>query len=293
MARETKLGDIQGWHQRLKELKHERQCQTPKFLLPFHFVTMALLLKEEQARIVRLPEHIEQYAALLKLREAIGLEPASNQPLPSNTGSRYHEITPLTGLPAVDSSAAALAEMLTDDGKNASNEVQGNIFTMLSELLGNCYHHARANDGLHGLACAQTWYKDARAQIAIADSGIGIRKSLMESSDLAPRLRRENACALACELGVSSKLGVGHAGYGLAIAKDLAMQTRNSTLLVQSCNEALFIDNGKVSEISDFDYALPGTLIVFEWDLSKPLDLGNVYKQWPANDDEQDKPDFF
>jgi len=164
---------------------------------------------------------------------------------------------------------------------------------MLSELLGNCYHHARASDGLHGIACAQTWYRDARAQFAIADSGIGIRKSLEESKDLVKRLSKQNACALACELGISSKLGRGHAGYGLAIAYDMAMQTANSMLFVQSCDEAVLIENGKVMEISGFDYALPGTLIVFEWDLKKPLDLANVYAKWPNATSESETDAFF
>lgn len=296
MARETKLGDLAGWHKRLKQLKETQQCSSPRFLLPFHFVTMALMLKEEGAGHVRLSPQVEEYAAKLKLWEAIGLVgPEYVQGKP--TGSRYHEITPLTSLQTVDQSAGALASMLTHDGARGSKDLQNDVFTMLLELLGNCYHHARAGDGLHGLACAQTWYNDTRAQFAIADTGIGIRASLWESEDLRPRLRKENACAMACELGVSSKLGVGHAGYGLAIAKDMAMQTPNSTLFVQSCREAILIENRKITEISNFDYALQGTLVVFEWDLKQPLDLANVYEQWPTNDngdgDDDDKPDFF
>ncbi|WP_210132405.1 hypothetical protein [Stenotrophomonas rhizophila] len=293
MARETKLGDIEAWNRRLQHLRANQKCTAPRFLLPFHFVTMALLLKEERAGVLSLSGPMEEYAAKLKLWEAIGLEgPVVTPGRP--TGSRYHEITPLTGLPAVDVSAAGLASMLTHGGTHGSKELRNDIFTMLLELLSNCYHHARTADGLHGLACAQTWYNDTRAQFAIVDSGIGIRQSLGESADLRPRLRKENACTLACELGVSSKLGVGHAGYGLAIAKDLAMQTPNSLLFVQSCQEAMLIENRKVTEISTFDYALPGTLVVFEWDLKQPLDLANVYRQWPTDGgDDDDKPDFF
>ncbi|WP_419403788.1 hypothetical protein [Stenotrophomonas rhizophila] len=292
MARETKLGDLAGWNKRLKALRKDQKCVAPRFLLPFHFVTMALLLKEERAGNLRLSGPMEDYAARLGLWEAIGL--AGPVVVPGRpTGSRYHEITPLTCLQTVDSSASGIAAMLTHDDTRGSNELRNDVFTMLLELLSNCYHHARADDGLHGLACAQTWYNDTRAQFAIADSGIGIRESLNESAELRPRLRKENACSLACELGVSSKLGRGHAGYGLAIAKDLAMQTPNSMLFVQSCNEAMLIENRKVTEISTFDHALPGTLVVFEWDLNKPLDLANVYKQWPSDGDSDDKPDFF
>src|SRR3546814_14560916 len=134
---------------------------------------------------------------------------------------------------------------------------------MLAELLGNCHHHARTDDGLHGLACAQTWYRDSRAQVAIADSGIGIRSSLTESLDLAKRLAKQNACELATEYGISSKLGWGHAGYGLTLARDLAQQTTGSMFFVQSCKEAILVATRMVSVISDFDTELPGTLVVF------------------------------
>src|SRR3546814_2403799 len=90
---------------------------------------------------------------------------------------------------------------------------------------------ARTDDGLHGFVCAQTWYRDSRAQVAIADSGIGIRSSLTESLDLAKRLAKQNACELATEYGISSKLGRGHAGYGLTLARDLARSEEHTSEL--------------------------------------------------------------
>src|SRR3546814_14318315 len=107
---------------------------------------------------------------------------------------------------------------------------------------------ARTDDGLHGFVCAQTWYRDSRAQVAIADSGIGIRSSLTESLDLAKRLAKQNACELATEYGISSKLGRGHAGYGLTLARDLAQQTPGSMLFVQSCTEAIQIGRASCRE---------------------------------------------
>src|SRR3546814_10753817 len=168
--------------------------------------------------------------------------------------------------------------MLTGNSSGCSDDTRENLYIMLAELLGNCHHHARTDDGLHGLACAQTWYRDSRAQVAIADSGIGIRSSLTESRDVAKRLAKQNACELATKYGISSKLGRGHAGYGLTLARYLAQQTPGSMLFVQSCKEAIMVANRKVSVISDFDHEIPSTLVVFEWDMSKRLDLEHVYK---------------
>jgi len=290
MARATKLADIRQWHAELKQLKETGRCRPPGFFMPYHFATMALLLKEYQVGELQLPPSITEYAAKLRLWEAIGLDSPVVVP-PNPGGSRYHELTPLKSLADVENVAEGLANMLTSHSQRCSDQTRGNLFIMLAELVGNCHHHARADDGLHGLACAQTWYKDSRAQFAIADSGIGIRASLGENPDLARRLAAQNACELATEYGISSKLGRGHAGYGLTLARDLAAQTPGSTLFVQSCGEAILVEGQKVTSISDFDYAIPGTLVLFEWDMGKTLDLEDVYRNWP--DAESDQHDYF
>lgn len=257
--------------------------------MPYHFVTLALLLKEEGARNVNLPEAFMAYAARMRLWEAIGLE-CPMAVAARDSGSRFHELTPLVDLNAVgDVSAALSAVLLNNVGKPCSDETRDSLYITVSELLGNCYHHARTKDGLHGLVCAQTWYQGARAQFAIADSGIGIRESLKENPDLLHRLERENSCSLATKLGVSSKLNRGHAGYGLAVARDLALQTPGAMLFVQSLGEAFLVENGRQRQISDFVHALPGTLVLFEWDMKKPLDVSSVYAGWPkAQDDEHE-----
>lgn len=291
MSRKTKIGDIYQWQQSLEELRDERHCRPPGFFMPYHFVLMALLLKEAAAEELHLPEEFREYASRLKLWEAIGLtSPITVKPQP--TGSRYHPITPLKTDADIGNAAENLSTMLTLNSKSCSEETTNDLYAMLSELLGNCLHHARSEDGLHGLACAQTWYQDSRAQFAIADSGIGIRKSLEENMDLAKRLRTSNACKLASQYGISSKLNRGHAGYGLTIARDMALNTSQSMLFVQSGNEALLIDNRKETEIATFPNTLPGTLVIFEWDMSTKLDLSAVYKNWPKMKGD-DSDDFF
>lgn len=289
--RATRLSEIREWNRSLSRLKADGTCQSPGFFKPYHFVTMALMLKEERVGAVNLPEQITSYAARMRLWEAIGLDsPVVVLERPS--GSRFHELTRLTNLAAVGDVAEALSKMVTANvGQPCSPETQESLFITLTELLGNCHHHARAADDLHGLVCAQTWYKGARAQFAIADSGIGIRQSLQENPDLSKRLANQNACVLATELGISSKLNRGHAGYGLALARDLAIQTPGAQLFVQSFDEAVLISDGQLTELSKFEYAIPGTLVVFEWDTKKTLDVANVYANWPRSED--DDHDFF
>lgn len=248
------------------------------------------MLKEEHAAAVDLPEEVRKYAARMRLWEAIGIaSPAVPSTPPS--GTMYHELTPLTDLAAVENVAEALVTILAHDQSECDEESKQSLFVTLTELLGNCHHHARTADGLHGLVCAQTWWKGSRAQFAIADSGIGIRRSLAENLDLQKRLAKMNACGMSLELGISSKLGRGHQGYGLTVARDLARLTSDAFLFVQSCDEAVCVQNGKVTEIEKFDYAIPGTLVVFEWDPKKRLDISSVYATWPKG--EKDEDEFF
>src|SRR3546814_10636062 len=74
---------------------------------------------------------------------------------------------------------------------------------MLSELSENCYAHARIKDDLHGLVCAQAWQRGGRAQIAIADSGVGLRASLAENATPADMVFGSNAAEVATRYGVS------------------------------------------------------------------------------------------
>ncbi|HFL5760581.1 hypothetical protein [Stenotrophomonas maltophilia] len=286
--RKTKLGHFADWQQQLENLRVHRKCEGPNFFMPYHFATMALVVKEMGPGKLILPDDITEYAAKLRLWEAIG----QNSPLiverrPAST--RYHDLTPLRSTADVDNAASAIAQMLTSHSDSCTSETRNDLYVMLAELLGNCYAHARTQDGLHGLACAQTWYKESRAQFAIADSGIGIRKSLEENADLLHRLAEMNACTLACELGVSSKLGKGHQGYGLTVACDMARRTPGSILFVQSCDEAIFVENGVVQEISSFRHGFSGTLVVFEWDMDTKLDLAEVYANWPQSQGDGDE----
>ncbi|MDF4005335.1 ATP-binding protein [Luteibacter sp. PPL552] len=286
--RATRFSEIQDWMRSLELLKQDGRCPTPGFFKPFHFVTMALVLKELGAGSLNLPDDIVTYAARMKLWEALGLpSPVTVQPNPGST--RFHELTPLVDLNSVENTAEALLGIVSNNvGRPCDEDSLQSLYVMLTELLGNCHHHARSADNLHGLTCAQSWWKGERAQFAIADSGIGIRRSLSENADLIKRLAGSNSCELALRLGISSKLNKGHAGYGLAVAKGLTDQSRDSRLFVHSYDEAVVVQDGKVTEVSKVHNGFSGTLVVFEWNTRVPLNVTSVYDSWPKPEDESD-----
>src|SRR3546814_11879162 len=72
--------------------------------MPYHFVSMALLLKEEDCGELHLPSEVTEYAARLRVWEAIALpSPVAVSPEPG--GTRYHELPPLRCVPAVENVA--------------------------------------------------------------------------------------------------------------------------------------------------------------------------------------------
>lgn len=288
--RELQYSHVAEWLQTLDKLKRQRTCTSPGFLMPYHFVTLAMTLRQCQAANLTLPDEVAGYAARMKLWEAIGLVcPRTVNAKPSQ--ANFFELTPLTALDRAQEVAEALSKMMVKQSNHADaagEDYFQNLYTMTVELLSNCFDHARVSDGLHGLVCAQTWYQGRRAQIAIADDGIGIRASLMENSDLAARLANGNACKLATKVGISSKLNSGHAGYGLALAEGLARLTPGATLLLQSCDEYFLASHKRASDGRSDSYSFHGTLIVFEWDIRTSLDARGVYTSWPPGGDGDD-----
>ena len=146
------------------------------------------------------------------------------------------------------------------------------------ELIENTYKHAFVQSNLHGLVCAQSWPKGNLAQVVFADSGIGIRQSLFENPKLEEMLAANNACQIACELGITSKPNA-HSGYGLALTRGLMKQSKGSMLLL-SQHEGYY-----TSEANDVAFEVPpwpGTLIILEWPINQTLSVNEVYEKLAA-----------
>lgn len=277
----TTQPEIYWWLQQLESLKSDRQCTSPQFLRPFHFVTLAIALKTQPVGNVRLPDHLMTYAARMRLWEAIGRQP----PVSVNEHDASGRFVPIEALRSRDDVHACSARVaaVARNSKLSSNGIES-LSTALSELIDNCYAHADLHvDQLQGLACAQYWQRGNLLQVAIADAGKGIKANMLEADTqpIRERASTSNACALATELGVSSKLGSGdHAGYGLALARQLA-DLNGGTLLVWSGSEWFHSHNGQTTE-GDSSISWRGTLVVAEFVTDNQLSAQSVYSTWPA-----------
>ncbi len=277
---------VQEWLLVLEQLRLEGRCSAPKFIKPFHLTTLAHVLRTLNLKKLELPPKIAPYADTMQLWDAVGVP----SPFPEKNrapGGRYHPIFALRDVTTIEDTASSLTKLFATVCPDAPTN--NAIYTMLCELLGNCYAHSAVTDGLYGLICAQVWPAGNRAQITLADSGIGIRNSLAQNALLSARLETSDACELATEYGVTSKPGQGHSGYGLAIARKL-MEQNKGFLLVLSGNEA-FSSNAGVARRIKTNSHWDGTLLVIEWNLDTPMDIVSIYKSLPLPEG-MDEDDF-
>ncbi|MGF6903922.1 ATP-binding protein [Paraburkholderia sp. GAS348] len=272
----TTIEEITSWITNVDQLVQSGKCKCPSFFRPHHFLVLAMELKRSGATHVALPATFTRYAARMRLWQAVNIQPPIVVSEYNSLG-KFHPIEPLIDQNAVDDTSESLVEIFRRAGIG-EGPVDG-ARTVVRELLGNCFAHAESDNGLHGLACAQFWSRGNMAQIAICDSGIGIRSSLAQNVEYLVELVRRNACEYATEYSVTSKPGKGHSGYGLTLARDLMEQGKN-TIFVVSHGE-YFYSSGGVSGKGQMPTALKGTLVILEWDTTVPLNLRQVYDAWP------------
>lgn len=265
-----------------------RTEKTPDFYRPFHFVAIALALKnsdfdkfemtERDARFIR-------YASRMRLWHALGHKPPVDVPERDHAG-RFHPLTALQNPDTVDIVSADLSRLFNPYG----NESVRSVDQAVTELVGNCYAHSNINKALHGFVCAQRWPNANKAQIAIGDAGIGIRSSLMASDEYRQILQTANSCELAARYEVTSKRGKGHSGYGLTLARDLIQNNGGAFFLIS--NDEYYMSKGGHSESGNLGTSFAGTLLILEWNTHVPLSTKDVYDSWPSPDGDDYDDDF-
>lgn len=263
------------------------RARCPDFLKPFHLVTLALAIKKHAIGSVNLSEEIQSYATRMHLWEGAGLDaPYAIQE--HDCSASLIPVRAIRDVKDIDEVSKAF-EVIAD---NHYEDGESNDFgTVISELLDNCYRHAERSEELFGLACVQAWQGGNKGQLCIADTGIGIRNALASNEDYLDRLLTDNSCEMATELGISGKLGKGHSGYGLALAKGVIELNKGHMLLIS--DKEGFQSSSGVSQTFDLESSWNGTLIILEWNLDQPLDSKPVYESWPKEGESDEFDDLF
>lgn len=272
----TSIYNVQSWVTQLDRLCKENRCESPNFLRPYHFAALALTLWKTNYYNLKVPKQLERYCARMRLWDALGMD-APCYVTEHDPGGRFVPLLALDNKNQVPDAAVQLARIVREYG--ADEETRGSVEISMQEIIGNCFAHAEVDGALQGVACAQSWPNGKLAQIAIADVGLGVRATLAQNPSLEGRLATENSCALATELGVTSKPLKGHAGYGLALTRQL-LERAGGTLLVASHDE-WFASNGTRIASGKMPLQWRGTMVVLEWSTLAPLSAKQVYESWP------------
>jgi anti-sigma regulatory factor (Ser/Thr protein kinase) len=279
----TKLEDVTWWVEQIARGRNGEVFDGPGFLRPYHFTMLGCEAHRRGINRMIIPDHLIGYAARMQLWQSIGLD-TPDIAQARNPGGKFHPLTPIVSECSAQDLADAINEVFVASGTLDPATLNA-INTALSEIFSNCFFHANTNHEICGLACAQVWPAARRAQVAVADIGIGVRASLAGNPTYLDRLEHENANELATELGVTSKpYPVGpHSGYGLAIARQL-MERHSGNFLLFSSDEA-FRATPHGSEGRKLLTPWDGAIVILEWDTALPLDIGAVYATWPSDGD--------
>lgn len=274
----TNITDLESWIKICSEIRPNKSFTAPRFLKPYHLATLVQKLQSYELADLCLPPKISSYANAMALWQALGLNPPVI--IRSHPTGRYHPITSLKEPNEIETVSESL--ILFFKGVCSDDKTLNAVRTMLKELIDNCFSHSALQDGKSGVICAQVWPGGRKAQVAISDSGVGIRQSLTGNPDYIGKLTTLNSCEFATQYGVTGKPANGHSGYGLALARGLLEQNRGS-LFVRSADECFILASRKTSSLKGQEY-LNGTLLVIELNLDIKMDISKVYEDWPQID---------
>lgn len=160
----------------------------------------------------------------------------------------------------------------------------------LAELLENFARHAES--GRVGWVCAQYYrgrtYRETKErskprtredviEIAIADTGIGIARSLSAIEEHRAAIGAgRNPCELATRLGVTGKPEV-HSGYGLFVTKRLC--ERNEGVFKLASGNHWFTSDRGHSASGTLRNSWPGTFVAMRLSLQRDLDVNKIYDE--------------
>jgi anti-sigma regulatory factor (Ser/Thr protein kinase) len=168
-------------------------------------------------------------------------------------------ITRFSTVSEVEQIANEARDRLTAAGVGAAN-LYSVVAEVFAELAMNAVQHSQSQIGAVGLI--QFYQSDGseRFVCAVADGGIGIRRSLESNKDLRSRATYDwTAIELALQEGVSGT-GSSRRGIGLfGVAEDMAMPGRQ--LIVHSGIGLLRTVGGAGSDATRSSVRFPGTLV--------------------------------
>ncbi|MHB0913867.1 MAG: hypothetical protein ACYC2Y_10565 [Armatimonadota bacterium] len=256
-----------------------------EFITPTCLAMLAALLRLlTQSSVFRggafLPSHndgVEGYLGRMDFYKCLDL-PYQYTFRRNPSEGRFHELL------AVDSEDLSLDVARHFHGILESNGALPPEFSKVAvptiqELMDNVFHHAESS--VNAIVCAQA-YEGTRVELAIADCGIGFRKSLMRNQDLVGKCETgRDALRLAVQPKVTGRPDH-NAGEGLFFITELAKQNHGE-MIIYSDDGIMNIRNGRV--VTGDAPHWPGSVVGLSLNLNREADMGALFDKYapPGN----------
>lgn len=236
-------------------------------ILPNGIAPLIALVKRYQAQGVKFTVMPPRSVDLNKLARFEGwfhaVDPDRFNP-PNATGYNSLPLRQFTNDTELNAGVNDAIEVALRNCTMAKN-VAGAFEWTLNELAGNVLHHAQTEIGLIQV---NTFPKNNVLSIIVADSGIGIPKSLRERF---PEIDNDRiAVEQAVQKGVTSKPTFGQ-GNGLAGSVAISVQS-HAFFSITSGGGRLTVENG-VTAVRDFFPPLYGTVVEMQLPTDREIDL--------------------
>lgn len=207
-------------------------------------------------------DNVIRYLARMDVQRSLGLpSPDMNR---NPAGGRFIPLLLVRDGNDVFKAVSSIADMVLQQFEGVGEFLPAFEWAV-NEIVDNVFIHSSSK--APGVVCAQLFPNKRRLDIAICDSGVGIRGSLSKSFELDSDVA---AIEKALERGVTRDIDIGQ-GNGMAGSLEI-MRQNGGKLLVWSGDALYRMENG-VEIGFETGASLPGTGVLLSFDLSQPVKL--------------------
>jgi hypothetical protein len=231
-------------------------------------LTSWLLSQKLEGREIQLlgDPSLQGYLARMNIHRVLGLKEPDQNRFPS--AGRFVPIFLIEDGADVFEAVNKIADIVLQQFDNA-REFLPAFEWAVNEIVDNIFIHSRTKSP--GVVCAQLFPNKKRLDIAICDSGIGIRESLGQSF---PLKDDAEAISKALERGVTRDIEVGQ-GNGMAGSREI-IKKNGGSFAVWSGSSLYRIDGSEDAKIIEGP-SVPGTGVLLSFDLNEPVLLRDTW----------------
>lgn len=257
---------------------------TTSFVKPVHIVMMSAINNYTPRRTSFKNHSASVYANNMKYSDPLNIDTID--------GAHHSKAIMLRDQFDDDKQVQKIMDIFDTNGY-LDSETNDVLSIILAEIFQNFYAHA--NYDQPPICCVQDWSTSEYIEIAIADNGCGIHKSLEEVLEEYPD--NTNPCRIACDNGVSgslnkeSRIGTKHSGFGLFYTKRFIEENEGALYLFSDDN--CYIKSPRSELDMKLPYKWKGTVVRLIINKNICIESVDFWKDIAREQEGEDYDEFF